>query len=181
MPHTPTYPIDGEEVTIEMPDLFAHALFAYTIGTVLSWRYDWLSPAYVTGIMAGAFVPDLAKIMLVIPSSSVETLTGMAFSWAGWHTTGGALIAVLIGTILVVPREQKRVLAVLSLGAVSHLATDALLLKVSGRTYAIFWPLSRYRPPIPGLYLSSQPEPTIAAVVLALIVFLVRSCEAHCW
>jgi hypothetical protein len=44
-----------------MPDLLAHAFIAYTVATRLSWHYDWLTPAYKTALMAGAFIPDLTK------------------------------------------------------------------------------------------------------------------------
>lgn len=155
-----------------MPDLLAHAFIAYTIASLLSWRYDWLTPAYTTVVMAGAFIPDLTKIKLVITSGAVEQLLGIPFDWGALHTAGGALVATLIGVLVVAPRERIRVGALLSVGAASHLLADSLLLTPSGRSYAILWPLTRYHPPTPGLYLSTQPEPTIAAAVMAFVVWL---------
>ena len=122
--------------------------------------------------MAGAFIPDMTKIKLLIPSDQVVALLGLPFSWSALHTAGGALIAILIGVTLVSTAERKRVFVLLSLGAVSHLVADALLLNPSGRSYAVLWPLTRYHPPTPGLYLSTQPEPMIVAFVGAVVVWL---------
>lgn len=162
-----------------MPDLLAHAFIAYTIGKLLSWRYDWFSPAYVTVVMAGAFIPDLTKIRLLIDSSTVEHLLGIPFSWDALHTLGGATIAILIGTLPVAPYIRARTSALLTVGAVSHLLADGLLLNPSGRSYAMLWPLTRYHPPTPGWYLSTQPEPTIVASLVAVLVWSVTRYRSH--
>ncbi|WP_458190968.1 metal-dependent hydrolase [Haladaptatus sp. NG-WS-4] len=156
-----------------MPDLLAHAFIAYSIALLLSWRYDWISPAYATVAMAGAFIPDLTKIKLVISSGTVEQLLGIPFDWDALHTAGGALVAVFVGVTVVAPRERRRVFALLSVGALSHLFADGLLQKPSGHSYAVFWPLTQYYPPTPGLYLSTQAKPMIVAATVALILHFV--------
>ena len=158
-----------------MPDLLAHALAAYALGTALSWRYDWLSPAFVTVVMAGAFVPDLTKVGLVVHESVVVAAIGRPFSWAPLHYLGGVALSVLVGVLLIAPggRRRARVLALLSLGAASHLFLDALLQTASGRAFMVFWPLTTWRPPTPGLYLSTEPWPTLFFGVLALVVWYV--------
>lgn len=162
-----------------MPDLLAHALIAYAVCTALAWRYDWLSPAYVTVGMVGVFIPDLTKIGLVIPDAAVEHALGLPFSWSGIHTAGGAVVGVAIGAVLVPEGERRRVAALLALGAATHLLADALLLKPTGHSYAVLWPLTRWHPPTPGLYLSTQPWPTAVAALAALIVwFGVRRFES---
>jgi membrane-bound metal-dependent hydrolase YbcI (DUF457 family) len=155
-----------------MPDLLAHALVAYSLATLLSWRYEWLSPAYVTVAMAGAFVPDLTKVSLLVPTSTVQSVLGVPFSWFALHTLGGSLVSLTIGVVLVASPERKRVTALLGLGVVSHLLADALLHNPSGRSYPLLWPLSYYHPPTPGLYLSTDPEPTLVAAVVAGCLFL---------
>lgn len=154
-----------------MPDLFSHVCLAYSICTLLSWRYDWLTPSYVTVGMAGAFVPDLAKIDLVIDSATVAATVHRPFSWFGIHTLGGTVVGVLVGATVVASDERRRVLALLSVGAASHLVTDALLLKASGRSYAVLWPVTRYHPPTPGLYLSTDIWPSLTAGTLAFVVW----------
>ncbi|WP_435157054.1 metal-dependent hydrolase [Haladaptatus sp. DFWS20] len=153
-----------------MPDLLAHAFIAYSIALLLSWRYDWISPAYATVAMAGAFIPDLTKIKLVISSGTVEQLLGIPFDWNALHTVGGATIAILIGVTVVAPREQRRTFALLSVGALSHLFADGLLQNPSGHSYAMLWPLTQYHPPTPGLYLSTQAEPMIVAAIAAVVI-----------
>lgn len=154
-----------------MPDLLAHALIAYGICRLLAWRYDWIGPAYVTAGMAGAFVPDLVKIYLVVPSARMEALLGVPFEWQALGTGGAAVLFVLIGATVVVPQVRRRTTALIAVGAASHLVTDALLLNPTGRSYAVFWPLTRYHPPTPGLYLSTQVWPTLAAGAFALAVW----------
>lgn len=158
-----------------MPDLLAHALLAYAVARILSWRYDWLTAQYVTVCMVGAFIPDLAKVELVLPSDVVERLLDVPFSWFGLHTGGAVLVSVLVGVVVVVPRERKRAFTLLALGGGTHLLADGLLQTPSGRSYAMFWPLTRYNPPTPGLYLSTEPGPTIVAAGVAVVVWLVTS------
>lgn len=153
-----------------MPDLLAHAFIAYAIASVLSWRYEWLTPAYVTVAMAGAFIPDLAKVELLIRSETVEHFLGVPFDWFALHTAGGVAVAIALGVVVVAPCERLRVGLLLSLGASSHLLADGLLLNLSGRSYAMLWPLTQWHPPTPGLYLSTQPEPTLITGLIASAV-----------
>ena len=67
--------------------------------------------------------------------------------------------------------RRPKTLLVLSLGAASHLLADLLLANASGRAFPILWPITRWQPPTPGLYLSTQPEPTIVTGLLAAAVW----------
>jgi hypothetical protein len=151
-----------------MPDLLSHAFIAYTACTLLAVRYRWLTPQYVTVGMAGAFVPDIAKIELVLDSALVGNAVGAPFDWFGVHTLGGTAVALLVGVVLVASEERLRVASLLSLGAGSHLLADALLLKASGRSYAVLFPLTPYHPPTPGLYHSTDVWPSLVMGGLAL-------------
>lgn len=156
-----------------MPDLLAHVFIAYALCGTLSWRYDWLTAPYITVGMVGAFIPDMTKISLLISDDLIGQLFDVPFNWFALHTAGGTLVSILIGVTLVAPQERRRVFALLSIGAASHMLTDGLLQTPSGLSYAMFWPLTRWQPPTPGLYLSTQPWPTIATVMLALVVALI--------
>jgi hypothetical protein len=156
-----------------MPDLLAHALIAFAVCTALAWRYPWITPAYVTVGMAGAFIPDLANARMIVPDGLVTWLLGVPSDWSGIHTTGGAILGIAIGVVLVIDRERRRVGALLAIGAGTHLLADALLLKPSGRSFAVFWPLTRWHPPTPGVYLSTDPWPTAAAALVAGCVWWV--------
>ncbi|QOS12734.1 DUF457 family protein [Haloferax gibbonsii] len=156
-----------------MPELLSHALIAYSLATIASWRYDWITRPYVTAAMAGAFIPDMAKAALVIPSARVEQLIGLPFDWFGLHTLGAAVCSVLIGVVLVGHDERRRVGVLLSLGASSHLFADVLLRKPTGLSYPLLWPLSRVYPPTPGLYLSTDIWPAVVLSVVAVAVWTV--------
>lgn len=156
-----------------MPDLLTHALIAYNIGTVVAWRYAWLDARYVTVAMAGAFIPDIAKITLLVSGTRVSAFLDLPFSWLGIHTAGGAFLGVLIGVVLVTPQERRQVFWLLSLGASSHLIADAFLIKAYGYSYPLLWPLTAYAPPTPGLYLSTDVWPAIVTGSIAIGVLLI--------
>lgn len=150
-----------------MPDLLAHALLAYAICLLLSWRYAWLTAPYRTIGMAGAFIPDMSKLNLIVPSAVIEHALGVPFDWFALHTTGGAAVSIGIGVLLVPAAERRRVGGLLAIGVASHLLADALLRSPTGRSYPLLWPLTYYHPPTPGLYVSTEPWPTLAMAVLA--------------
>ncbi|WP_135303754.1 metal-dependent hydrolase [Haloarcula amylovorans] len=156
-----------------MPDLLTHVLLAYALATLLAYRHAWLTPAFVTLSMVGALVPDLDHISMIIPPTTVEALLGVPFAWGGLQTGGVVLLVILVGTVLVEPGERRRAFAMLALGASTHLFTDALIRVTDGRSQSVFWPLTRYQPPSPGLYLSTDIWPLVAATTLAAVAWYV--------
>lgn len=154
-----------------MPDLLAHVFIAYTICRVASWRVEWLTTPYVTLGMVGAFIPDIVKINLVLPSETVEGMLGVPFDWGSLATGGGTLLSVCIGLVLLRSSERRRGGILLGVGAASHLLADSLLLTPTGRSVQLVWPLSQYKIPSPGLYLSTQPEPMILTGAIAFLIW----------
>ncbi|WP_311173066.1 metal-dependent hydrolase [Halobellus ordinarius] len=154
-----------------MPDLLAHVFIAYSICRVLSWRWEWLTTQYVTVGMVGAFIPDLVKIKLLVPSAVVERLLGVPFDWGSLATGGGTLLSVCIGLVLLTSTERRRGGVLLGIGAGTHLLADSLLLTPTGHSVQLFWPLSQYKVPSPGLYLSTQPEPMLVTGGVAVLVW----------
>lgn len=157
-----------------MPELLTHVLAAYVLATALSFHYDWLSPKYVTVAMVGAIVPDLSRMDLLVSDDWISAFFGIPFDWSGVHTLGGSLVVCAIGALLVGSRYRKPVFALLVLGMLSHLVLDGLLLNPSGYSYAIFWPLTSYHPPTPGLYLSSDRWPALVSAIAAAVVWYLR-------
>jgi membrane-bound metal-dependent hydrolase YbcI (DUF457 family) len=153
-----------------MPDLLAHAFIAYSLCRVLSWRQAWLTTPYVTLGMIGALIPDLVKINLVVPSETVQRMVGVPFEWGSLATWGGTFLSVCVGIVLLSSLERRRG-AMLGIGAGSHLLADSLLLTPTGHSVQLFWPLSQYKLPSPGLYLSTQPEPMFVTGGIALLVW----------
>jgi hypothetical protein len=157
-----------------MPDLLTHTLVGFTIGTVLSWQIDWAERHYVTAVMVGAVVPDLVKVKLLVPSAQLADSLGIPFSWLPLHTLGGAALSVLlIGTLVVGESHRRRALLMIAIGALSHLVLDGLLRTPTGRGGPVFWPITAYQPPTPGLYLSTDPWPAALAVAIAAVVVYV--------
>lgn len=154
-----------------MPDLLSHAFIAYTLCTLLALQYDWLTPQYVTIGMAGAFIPDLAKIDLLIGSNTIAAVIDAPFNWFAIHTVGGTAVAVLIGVLLATRDERRRVFGLLALGAGSHLLADALLLKASGLSSPLLWPIILTPIPTPGLYRSTDIWPSILTGLIALVTW----------
>lgn len=151
-----------------MPELLAHALIAYAAARGASLRWRWLARPYVTAAMAGAFVPDVVKVRILLPSGQVSGLLGVPFAWEGLQTVGAAALFVLVGAMLVAPRVRRRATLALGLGAATHLLADALLRFPSGRAHPVLWPLTRWHPPAGGLLLSTEPHGTVGAAGLAI-------------
>lgn len=120
----------------------------------------------------GAMIPDMRKIRLVLPNYRVESVLRVPFDWFALHSLAGSVVAVLIGTVLVPRDHRTRVLSLLALGAAAHLLLDALLINPSGHSYAVFWPLSQYQSPTPGLYLSTDRWPAIVSGAVATVVWV---------
>lgn len=143
----------------------------YSICRVASWRWEWLTTPYVTVGMVGAFIPDLVKIKLLVPSETVERALGIPFDWGSLATGGGMLLSVCIGLVLLASFGRRQGGAMLGVGAGSHLLADSLLLTPTGHLVQLFWPLSQYKVPSPGLYLSTQPEPMLVTGGVAVLVW----------
>ena len=157
-----------------MVDILTHVLIGYIFGTVLSFRFRWLKPQYVTIVMLGAIVPDLTKIKLLFSSQLMESWLGIPFDWFAIHTLGGGLIAVTVGALWTTDGYRRRVFSLLVLGVCSHLALDSLLINASGYSFAVFFPFSTIHPPTPGLFLSSDRWPAMVSVLFASIIWWLR-------
>lgn len=162
-----------------MPDLLTHVLLAYALGTLLAARYDWVTPAYVTMAMVGALVPDLNHVSVLVADVTVAETLGIPFSWGGLQTGGGVALVLLVGVVLVEPGERCRVGPLLALGAASHLLADALIRLPDGHSQSIFWPVTRYQPPSPGLYLSTDFWPLITTAMVAAVAWYVVRYHPH--
>jgi len=153
-------------------DLLTHVLVAYVLATVLSWRYDWITPPLVTVAMVGAAVPDLTRVELLVPAGTIEAVLGVPFSWSPIHRVGGTALVVLLAGPLVSAEHRRRVLVLLALGAISHYALDAMIYTGSGLTWPMLWPLTDYRFEVSGFYRSSDRWPALVSGLVALVVWM---------
>jgi len=150
-----------------MPDLLTHVLVVFAITTVLSWRLEWLDARLVPVAMAGAVIPDLAKIELLVSPRVIETALGIPFSWRPIHRVGGAIVLVAIFTLLF-DRTERRPAAIIGLfGALSQFPLDGLIQRANDLSPPYLYPMTWWRPPAGNLYLSSDLWPLLSALVLA--------------
>lgn len=152
-----------------MADLLTHAFVGYTIGLILSWKYEKIKSPQITMIMVGATLPDLIRIGLLLDPVKIESFLGLPFSWTPIHLGSGVILIAAIGSLLSDPKKSKIVFVLLALGAVSHLFLDSLLITTSGYSYPVFWPFIELHPLIPGLYLSTDVWPAFVSGLIALI------------
>ncbi len=155
-----------------MADLLSHVLVAYVLLTVASWRVEAVSRRWVAVGMGGAAIPDLSKVGLLVPARVVEGTLGVPFSYGPVSALGGAMVVGGVVALLFGRTHRRRAFAVLVAGSVTSLFVDSLRLTVDGRATRLFYPLTWWRPPSPGLYLTSDPRVLGVAVALATAVFL---------
>lgn len=153
-----------------LADLLTHVFVGYTIGIMLSWKYERIKSPQITAMMIGAALPDLVRIRLLLDPIKIEQFFGIPFSWGPLHTLGGVLIIIAIGSLLTVPKDSKMIFILLAIGAISHLLLDSLLITASGYSYSVFWPFTMYHPPTPGLYLSTDILPALISGLIALSI-----------
>jgi hypothetical protein len=156
---------------IEVTDVLTHVLVGYVVGTLLTIRYERLRRAHVTLVMIGALSPDFAKIDLLFPDEFVSYLLGIPFSWAPLHLLGGTIVVTLFGALLFAPEYRRDVVVLVAIGAASHHVLDLGLMTSTGYSYAAFWPLTEYRLPAGGLYLSTDRWPALVAGLCAVLVW----------
>ena len=154
-----------------MADVLTHVLVAYVIATLLSWRYEWFSPALVTAVMAGALLPDLVKIRLVLPSDTVSAMLGIPFNWAPFHKIGGIVAVIAIITVIV-PRAMRAATFIsLSMGSFEHLLLDSFLYWPDGLASPMLWPISDFQFAVDGFYKSWDRWPLAITLALVVLVF----------
>ncbi|WP_226377484.1 metal-dependent hydrolase [Haloterrigena turkmenica] len=164
-----------------MPDALTHVLIAYALATALSLRYEWITPRLTTVAMAGAMIPDLAKLGRVISPETVEAVLGVPFSWQPIHTVGGGTLAILVASLVVRPAYRRPVALSLTLGIGSHFVLDMFLIPPAG-TFPYLWPLTDAEIALPGLYKSGDGWIVPIGIAVALGVQSVvrrRSLEAE--
>jgi len=152
-----------------MADLLTHVLVAYVAFTVASWAVSWLTERWVVIGMAGAAIPDLVKVDIVLDDRLVESALGVPFSWAPISSLGGVLV-IAAGIAVLFAEERRRVYAFLVSGGLLSLLGDGLRVFADGRADFWLYPLW-WRPPTPSLYVTSDPRVLGLALAVSGIVF----------
>jgi hypothetical protein len=154
-----------------MADLLTHVLAAYVVLTVASWQFDRLTRPWIVVGMAGAAIPDLVKVDLVVDDSVIEGLLGVPFNYAPISSLAGV---ILIGGAIALcfgDRYRRRAFGFLVAGGCLSLLTDGLRAYADGQAGFYLYPLW-WRPPTPSLYVTSDPRVTVVVLVVGIGVFL---------
>jgi len=157
-----------------MADLLSHVLIAYVLLTVTSWWVESLTPRWVVIGMGGAIIPDLSKVRLLVDPETIERALGVPFTYGHVDTLGGVLVAAGVVTLLFERRHWRRVYGLLVAGGLAHLVVDGLRVWADGRASQWLFPaLPGWRPPTPGLYVTSNPMVPVVVLGVAAAVFAV--------
>ena len=160
-----------------MAELFSHVLIAYVIFTIISWRVEWLTKRWIAVGMIGALLPDLSRLGMVVTDATIEATLGVPFNISGIHTLGGLVLFAAIGS-LVVADHRRRAFGLLVAGGLSHLLADGVKIWGDGAASAWLYPLTWYRHPTPGLYVSSDPRVLMVVGSVAVVVAVVDRSQA---
>lgn len=154
-----------------MADLLTHILVPYVVLTVASWHFEWLTKQWVIIGMAGAAIPDLVKINIVLDRSVVESLLDMPFSYDPISSLGGVLCIAAVITIFF-QRQRRQVFVFLIFGGLTSLVVDGLRVFADGQSGFWLYPFTWVRPPTPSLYVTSDVRVLVVAVMVSAVVFV---------
>ncbi|WP_414468866.1 metal-dependent hydrolase [Methanobacterium sp. ACI-7] len=145
-----------------MPDWITHVLVAWTLTTVLGFRYKKFSQPNAAIVMLGALIPDIYKINLLSDQLGLyfnDFLTPIHLP------IGSLLIAALFSLFF---SNRKSIFLFLIMGIATHYMLDLLLF--SGGM-AIFYPLNPLKFQI-GIISITDFNITLISIILAFFVFI---------
>ena len=157
-----------------MAELLTHVLAAFVLFNILGWMIEWLEPRWVVVGMVGSILPDLNRLDMAVDSAVIEGILGVPFIWGAIHTLGGVVLLSLGGALLFATiQARRRAFLLLVGGGVSHLLLDAVKAWADGYNGAYLYPLSWWRNPTPGWYVSADRWVLAVALVCAVVVLLI--------
>lgn len=148
-----------------MPDWITHIAVAYTVCTIIGFKFKQFNNSNTVIAMIGALVPDIFKIGIIIEflgSSIYDYLTPL-------HLPVGSLI--MGGIISLFFQEKKTVFLFLVIGIITHYALDLLLISL-GNGITLFFPFywGQYQL---ELVPNDDYKISILAVAVAVVVYLI--------
>ncbi len=156
-----------------MAEGLTHILFAFVLLTIAGWKIGWLDRRWVIVGMVGSLIPDFNRIDMLLDSGSIEATLGIPFSWGMVHTLGGVLVVSMIGAALFSNREQQlKAYGLLVAGGCSHLLLDAVKAWANGLNGSYLYPVSWWRNPTPGWYVSADRWVILVAIVVVALVYV---------
>ena len=154
-----------------MSDLLTHVLSMYVLSTLAVWQIDWFNRRYVGITMLGAVIPDAAKGLLLTGPEFV--VFGIRGSWYALQTIGSAVAFIFAGVLLFQADERPAIVGGLSLGVVTHMFLDLLVIRTDGTAPAYLYPLTWAHLPSGDIYLSSDIWPSLIIIGITSIIWYV--------
>ena len=118
-----------------MPDWVAHVLVAWTLCTILGFKYKQFNTPNTVIVMIGSLLPDIFKIVIPLQYSGIY----IADFINPIHLPIGSLIIASI--IALFFKERKMVFLFLIFGFLTHYILDFFLINLAGGM-SLFFPLS---------------------------------------
>ena len=148
-----------------MPDWITHVLAAWTLCTVLGFKYKEFNTPNTVMAMIGSLIPDLFKIVIPLNYLGIY-IENLIYPV---HLPVGSIIIVSI--IALFFKEKKTVFMFLLLGAFTHYILDSLLINLNDGMPLLF-PFSWERFQYPIIPVDDY-NVTIIAIILALTIYLI--------
>ncbi len=146
-----------------MPDWITHVLVAWTLATLLGFKFKEFSQRNAAIVILGALIPDLYKIYLLMPLIGDQILN---FVLPVHMPIGSLLIAGIISLFFT---EIRKAFFFLILGISTHYILDLLLIS-SG--LELLYPISLFRFQI-GIITVYDYHITILSIFMAFIVYII--------
>ena len=149
-----------------MPDLLTHVVVAWTLCTLLSFKWKQFNLQNTAIVMVGALIPDLYKVQLPLSYLNLnESIFIMPF-----HLPVGSLL--LAGMVSLFFRDRKMIFFFLTLGVATHYLLDLLLVNLGGGM-ELLYPLSWERFSFNVISPTDYHIPAVA-LFIAFMVYMFR-------
>ena len=145
-----------------MPDWITHILVAWTLTTILGFRFKQFNQSNAAIVMLGALIPDIYKITLLLNSFGINLYN---FLTPIHLPIGSMFIAALFSLFFI---NRKSIFLFLIMGIATHYALDLLLF---GGGMAIFYPLNPSKFQI-GIISTVDFNITVISIITAFFVYL---------
>lgn len=144
-----------------MPDWITHVLIAWTLTTILGFRFKQFNQPNSAIVILGALIPDIYKIYLLVDTVGLQ-LIHIPFHLPVFSLLLGGLITLFF-------ERKKQIFSLLTLGIFTHYALDILLFNGG---IAILYPFSPIKWQI-GIISVTDYNITIISIIVSIIVYFI--------
>ena len=144
-----------------MPDWITHILVAWTLCTILGFRFKQFSQQNISVVIMGALIPDIFKIYLVLRLIGIQAQSFLT----PIHLPVGSI--VVAGIISLFFAERKLIFFFLILGISTHYVLDLLMLNGG---ISFLYPFAPLKWQI-GIISVTDYSLTIISIITASIVY----------